>query len=222
MSNIAHDMIEAFSFLNSKNDVVQDTHGNLSYKVGDFFYIKPSGVAYDEITEYNICKIDMATGLQVSDLRIKPSVDTPHHWQIYKNNPGQVNSICHTHSPYATAYAGMGLHLKLYLSEQADYFGGDVHCDDYADLDHWGLYVDLDKACSDKAVLLGGHGALTFGKNPMEAVKRAVALEMIAKKNHLIESMMRPKYRREPSAHGFNRADTGLWHDRYTNGYGQK
>ena len=56
---------------------------------------------------------------------LKPSTDTQSHIEIYKNLP-DVNSVIHTHSPYATAFAVAGKPIPCYMTSIADEFGGDI------------------------------------------------------------------------------------------------
>ena len=122
------------------------------------------------------------------------------------------------YSPYAVAFAAAARHLYPYTTEQADYFGNTVFVKDYAGLNDWGK--DLHIGENEKACLLQNHGALTFGRDCHEAVKLAIALENIAKKNHLIETLMRDesqmKMVRLPIF------EVNKWHERYNNVYGQR
>jgi len=205
---------DAITKMGKLKDVIKDTHGNVSMRDGDMFWIKPSGVEYLKVWEQMLC------GVSLDDLscenRYMPSVDSVHHAAIYKNYP-EIKAICHTHSPYAVAYSVIGSML-CYTTEQADYFGGDILWLEYSDLYSWGKDVKLEDNWSQKAVLLGNHGVLTFGKDALEAVKLAAALENIAMKNYFMErhymdhDLMPTRLKQE---------EIDKWHKRYTNEYGQ-
>lgn len=212
--NSADKLLEALKLMASLNDVIKDTHGNVSCRhVNGVIWIKPSGMPYELITREDVYAFAQVDGHDLGMTKRKPSVDLPHHLSIYQRHPW-VGAICHTHSPYATAFAMSGEDIECASTEQADYFGGDIICRGYRDLDSWGPELDLDR--SEKAVLLGSHGCLTFADDPVQAVKLAAALENVAQKTFLCRNI-RP--RREIS---MRQEEIDKWHRRYTNVYGQK
>ena len=67
--------------------------------------IKPSGLAYDELTADKMVLVDLDGVVIEGDLR--PSSDTPTHLELYKSF-ADIGGVCHTHSQYATTWgAGM-------------------------------------------------------------------------------------------------------------------
>ena len=62
---------------------------------------------------------------------LKPSSDTASHLYIYRHRP-DVNGVVHTHSRYATAFAAVGRPIPVYLTAQADEFGGEIPCAGFA------------------------------------------------------------------------------------------
>lgn len=210
--------------LGNMQDVIQDTHGNVSEIDEDgSIYIKPSGVPYSRISRGMVCKISVDGKQLIHSLdedALKPSVDTVHHAAIYKRHK-RIKAICHTHSPYATAYAYNGKSIRCLGTEQADFFGDDVYNLPYSDLNCWGkeaaMYVGGKPVT--KAILLNNHGVLTFGETAEEAVKLAAALENCARKNYLAETLFNNDSRHELAALPI--IEIVKWHDRYTNKYGQ-
>lgn len=207
-------MRKAFKVMAARNDVLQDTHGNLSARVGDEILIKPSGVPYDQISEMCHLKIlENGSTINIRNNGLKPSVDLVHHVVIYKNNP-DIKSICHTHSPYTVAHAISEIPIDCLCTEHADYFGKRIKCMPYADLDSWGSKVMLEKG--ERAVLLGHHGALTFADTPEKSVNLAIQLENVARKNYLALTLNMQGVR-------MMRTDEAeKWHERYNNVYGQR
>jgi L-ribulose-5-phosphate 4-epimerase len=201
-------MLSALNIMAKSQNIIEDTHGNVSYRDDFSFQIKPSGMEYAEIRHDDLVDVNIHTG-DVTGRR-KPSVDAEHHRSIYLRNPG-VGAICHTHSPYATAFAIRGEDLSVLCTEHADYFGHPIRCLPFASLDRWG-WIDL--KAGERAVLLGRHGVLTFARerNPVSAVKLAIALEAIAKKYLLSRAMFL-----DP----LDDYEVQKWHDRYQNRYGQ-
>lgn len=208
-------LVEAFKTLSRLQNVVEDTHGNVSCRLDyDQFLIKPSGMQYDEITTDDVVSCFFTSGSPcrwIGDR--KPSVDMIHHANIYALNEN-VMSICHTHSPYATSFAIARRSMPVLCTEHADYFGHEIRCLDYRDLDIWGSCVRLEKG--EQAVLLGGHGVLVCCESysPVKAVKLAAALESIAKK-YTLAAMHSDTVGVIPPD------DVEKWHKRYKDGYGQ-
>ena len=64
--------------------------------------IKPSGVAYDDLTPEKISLVDLNGKIITAGL--KPSSDTLTHLELYRNFQ-DVGGICHTHSVNASMWA---------------------------------------------------------------------------------------------------------------------
>ena len=93
----------------------------------------------------------------------KPSSDTYSHLYIYRNRP-DVNGVVHTHSRYATAFAAVGRPIPVYLTAQADEFGGEIPCAGFSLIgdDSIGRLV-VEGIGSSPAILLKNHGVFTVG-----------------------------------------------------------
>lgn len=211
--NSKRKLLEALREMANLKDVIRDTHGNVScIEPGGIVRIKPSGMEYSLISEEDICSVAVIDGHDLGSIRT-PSVDTKNHLDIYRRHPW-VGAICHTHSPHATAFAWAQAPIPCYGTEQADYFGGEIRCLQYADLDSWGDRVELREG--ERAVLLGRHGCLTFAEDPVTAVKLAIALENIAEKAYLARELHYYPFDPMPQD------QVDRWHKRYLHGYGQR
>lgn len=222
--NKALRLLKSLRLMAERNDVIQDTHGNVSVLDGTrALYIKPSGVPYNEITIDSIPRVEFDDEGKVTNVTsedgLRPSVDTEHHIRIYLDNP-DVKAICHTHSPHAVAHAIAGRTLLCYCTEHADYFGGPIRCCSYQDLDNWSKGIlefdPIEDFYSRKAVLLRRHGVLTFAADPVEAVNLGIQLENVARKNLLAEQLTHNYIDPMPSK------EVQKWHWRYQNVYGQR
>lgn len=213
MVNLTKRLVKAFRFLDRQQAVVEDSHGNVSCRVfPKVILIKPSGMPFGKIKRDDVCEVRSADdGIVCVDYR-RPSVDTEQHLEIYERNPW-VMSICHTHSPYATAWAIRGESIPVLCTEHADYFGHPIRCLPYANLDEWG---EISLRENERAVLLGKHGTLLVSKkqDPMSVVKLAVALEAVAKKAAIARSLGATVEMRS--------GEVAMWHERYQGGYGQR
>jgi L-ribulose-5-phosphate 4-epimerase len=164
-----------------KNGLVTWTGGNVSIRHLETGYvvIKPSGVRYEKLRPEHMVVVDLDGGVIEGEL--KPSSDVVSHLYIYRHRP-DLNGIVHTHSPFATAFAALGREIPVYLTSQADEFGGPVPCGGFALIggEEIGKVV-VDTIGSSPAVLLKNHGVFTVGPTGEAAVKAAVMVEDVAR-----------------------------------------
>ena len=177
-----------------KYGLVTFTWGNASEidRERGIFAIKPSGVAYEELTADDMVLVDI-DGNKVEG-RYNPSSDTATHLELYKAFQ-QIGGIVHTHSSYATSWAQAGLSIPCYGTTHADYIYGEVPCvrnltkdeiEDAYEKNTGILIVEEFKRMGKDvtavpAVLCKNHGPFTWGKDAGEAVHNAVVLEEVAK-----------------------------------------
>lgn len=152
--------------------------------------IKPSGVAYEEMTAEDMVIVDLEGN--VVEGKYRPSSDTPTHLYLYKAFP-QIGAIVHTHSTNAVAFAQAGQDITAYGTTHADAFFGDVPCarsltkEEIENEYEKNTGVVIAETFKDKdynavpAVLVKNHGPFTWGKTPQKAVETAITLEEVAK-----------------------------------------
>lgn len=174
--------------------------------------IKPSGMDYDKLRPADLAVTDLE-GRQIAG-RWKPSVDLPHHLYLYTHCP-EIGGVIHTHSNYATAFALLGRPIPVCLTAIADEFGAPIPCAPYVDnqANHIGEAI-LKYRSKAPAVLLGHHGAFTWGPSPGAALKAAVMLEDVARTCHLALLLGKPK--------ALSPREVKKWFDRYHTTYGQE
>jgi L-ribulose-5-phosphate 4-epimerase len=164
-----------------RNNLVAWTSGNVSLRDRDtgLVIIKPSGVRYEVLLPDHMVVIDLKG--TVIDGSLSPSSDTASHLYIYNQRP-DVGGIVHTHSTYATAFAAVNRPIPVYLTAQADEFGGEIPCGGFALIggEEIGRVV-LESIGTSSAVLLKNHGVFTIGPTADAAVKSAVMVEDIAR-----------------------------------------
>ena len=191
------------------------TAGNVSARVpdADLFVIKPSGVAYDDLTPEAMVVCDLDGALVEGDR--SPSSDTAAHAYVYRHLP-DVGGVVHTHSTYATAWAARGEPIPCVLTMAADEFGGEVPVGPFALIGDDSIgrgIVDTLRSSRSPAVLMQNHGPFTVGPDARAAVKAAVMVEDVARTVHLSRQLGEPV----PIAD----ADVTSLYDRYQNVYGQ-
>jgi len=196
------------------NDLVRWTGGNVSARdpATGLIAIKPSGVRYADLTAASMTVVE--PGGKVVDGAFSPSSDTASHLYVYRHR-ADVNGIVHTHSRYATAFAAVGRGIPVYLTAQADEFGGEIPCAGFALIGDEGIgRLVVDGIGRSPAILLKNHGVFTVGPTVSAAVKAAVMTEDIAATVYMALQLGVPEEIR-PDA-------VARLHDRYTNVYGQR
>ena len=87
--------------------------------------IKPSGVAYPELTWEMMVVVDFDGNVIDSDYN--PSSDTLTHIELYKAFP-DIKGAVHTHSKFATAFAQAGKSIPALGTTHADFAYGEIPC----------------------------------------------------------------------------------------------
>ncbi|MDF2377447.1 MAG: L-ribulose-5-phosphate 4-epimerase AraD [Verrucomicrobiales bacterium] len=173
--------------------LVRLTWGNVSGvdREKGMFVIKPSGVAYEDLTRDSLVVLDLEGNVVEGSLR--PSSDTPTHRILYCKFP-QIGGVTHTHSVHATMFSQAGVELPCQGTTHADHFFGTVPvvrelteaevAEDYetntgraiAQHFHENEIEPMEMpACFQKY-----HAPFTWGKNAVDSVKNSVALEVCA------------------------------------------
>ena len=181
-----------------KLNLVVYTFGNVSAidRQRGVFAIKPSGVAYDQLTVDDIVIVDLDN--QVVEGKMRPSSDTKTHAYLYRSWKN-IGGICHTHSTYAVAWAQAQQDIPIFGTTHADHLTHDIPCappmaDELiaGDYEHMTGQQILDCFAEKKLsyeevpmVLLGNHGPFSWGKTAAEAVYHSKVLEEIGRMAYL-------------------------------------
>ncbi len=157
------------------------------------FAIKPSGVAYNDITPESMVIVEISSGKTVAgDLR--PSSDTDTHAELYRafDRPG---AIVHTHSHYAVCYAQALRDVPALGTTHADHFRGAIpvtrdmtpeEVSDGYELNTGKVIVECfrTRGISEHnvpGVLVARHGPFAWGSSGKKAVENAIVLEEVAR-----------------------------------------
>jgi L-ribulose-5-phosphate 4-epimerase len=163
-----------------RNNLVVWTGGNISVRDPGtgLVVIKPSGVRYQDLTVGSMIVVDLDG--RVVEGAFQPSSDTASHLYVYRHRP-DVFGVVHTHSRFATAFAAVGRSIPVYLTAQADEFGGEIPCAGFALIGDEAIgKLVVDGIGRSPAILLRQHGVFTIGATATAAVKTAVMVEDIA------------------------------------------
>jgi L-ribulose-5-phosphate 4-epimerase len=177
-----------------RNNLAISTWGNVSAfdPARSIFAIKPSGVAYDELTPKSMVVVDLEG--KIVDGKLNPSSDTKTHQVLYREFQG-IRGVTHTHSTYAVAWAQARRPVPVFGTTHADHNAAEIPCTEYMsaeavkndyELETGNLIVEtfrkggLDPAHTSM-VLVAGHGPFTWGGSAAQSVNNAVVLEEICK-----------------------------------------
>ena len=185
-----------------KLGLVLFTFGNVSaadHGMG-VFAIKPSGVAYEDLTPEKMVIVDFSGKTIQGDLR--PSSDTKTHAVLYSHFP-EVGGIVHTHSTYATAWAQSQRDIPIFGTTHADHNTVDIPCaqpmddlmiqGDYEYQTGFQILQCLQQKGLDyrevEMILVGNHAPFTWGKTAAKAVYNSAVLETVAQMALLTEQI---------------------------------
>ena len=162
-----------------KSGLAYATGGNISARVGDVIYIKPSGFAFDELKPDMYIGIDIASG-KVVDGDLKPSCETPMHLACYRVRE-DVKAVLHTHPVYTMAVISSGNERPAMFPEFVDDLGS-VGYADYAlrstdDLAN--IVREIIK--SNNVCMMRNHGLLCVAATIRHAFNRSILVENAAK-----------------------------------------
>ncbi len=185
-----------------KLGLVLFTFGNVSAADRSLgvFAIKPSGIAYEDLSPKKMVIVDFDGKTVEGDLR--PSSDTLTHAVLYRHWQN-IGGIAHTHSVYATAWAQSLRSIPIFGTTHADHTTADIPCAppmndemikgnyEYEtgfqiikELKERGLtYEEMEM------ILVGNHAPFTWGKTTQKAVYNSAVLESIAKMALLTEQV---------------------------------
>jgi L-ribulose-5-phosphate 4-epimerase len=192
LEELKHDVWQANLLLQSEG-LVRMTWGNVSGVDRDkaLFVIKPSGVAYVDLTADSMVVVDFEGEVVEGDLN--PSSDTPTHRILYREFE-DIGGVTHTHSVYATMMSQAGVELPCQGTTHADHFYGsvpvvrelspdEVAADYETNTGHAIVECfrerDL-KPMEMPACFQKYHAPFTWGKSAADSVKNSIALEVCA------------------------------------------
>jgi L-fuculose-phosphate aldolase len=176
---LIQDLIEICRRLEQK-ELVSATDGNVSVRTDrETFYTTRSGVNKGEVTPDDIIEVNDG-GFTLTGTG-KPSSELKMHLFIYKHRP-DVRAVVHAHPPHATAFAVAGIPLNKPVFPEVLVKLGSIPVAPYAtpSTDEVGKSIEPYVAAHN-AILLGNHGAVTFGSSLKEAYYNMEKVEHAAR-----------------------------------------
>lgn len=138
------------------------------------------GLGFDEATPADFIEVDRDLNTLTGEGMANPA--TRFHLWVYDARP-DVNSLIHTHSPWASALAAARQPLVISQMDMTPLHNDCAFLGDWPGVpiaDHEGVLIS--EALGDKrAIILAHHGYLTAGKSVEEATYLSVYLERAAR-----------------------------------------
>lgn len=174
---LRHDLINTALAL-SRLGLNKGTAGNVSARSGDGYLITPSGVPAEKLAPADLVFMDFDG---IVEGRRAPSSEWRFHYDIFASRP-ELGAVIHTHAPYCTTLAVMGMGIPAFHYMIAVAGGPDIRCAPYATFGTQALCDGAVKAMEDrKACLLAQHGMIAAGASLDLALKLTVEVEDLAR-----------------------------------------
>jgi L-fuculose-phosphate aldolase len=155
--------------------------GNISRRVDEHsILISAAGLDKGGLREEDVLLVDYQGQPLAAAHGRRPSSETALHLALYREYP-QIAAIVHAHPPYATALSGAGRELDWCMLEESALFLGPVPC--LPRLAAGSLELARAAAAAAfgaQALLMAGHGALSWGESLEQALCRLEILEHTA------------------------------------------
>ncbi|AZV56520.1 class II aldolase/adducin family protein [Clostridium sp. AWRP] len=160
---------------------VASNDGNISVKLEDnIILITPTGVNKGEVCSDQIVKVDLDGNVIEGHMKVTSEIKM--HLIVYKMR-NDIKAVVHAHPPAATAFAVSGEKLdEPTILPEAIFSLGKVGYCDYGTPSTCEVSQSVEKEIPySDALLLANHGALTVGKDVMDAYYKMENLEMVSK-----------------------------------------
>ncbi|MCL6620506.1 MAG: class II aldolase/adducin family protein [Syntrophobacterales bacterium] len=163
--------------LHQKN-LIAATDGNISVKFGDGLLTTPSGVNKAFLEEDQIITVDFAG--RVIEGQGQPTSELAMHLAVYRLRP-EVEAVIHAHPPLATAFSLAGASLEQFVLPEVVLSLGVIPTAAYATPTTAEVPLAIRELIKHyDALILERHGALTVGRDLIEAYNKMEKLEHTA------------------------------------------
>ncbi len=167
------------------------TAGNVSVRTDTGFLITPTGMDYADMQADDIVPMTLEGQSQEQSLR-KPSSEWRFHRDIYAARAA-FGAVIHTHSPFATALACMGLDIPPFHYMIARFGGKDVRCAPYATFGTQALSEAALHALDGRsACLLAHHGMIVCAADLKQALAHAIEFESLCEQYWRVLQLGKP------------------------------
>jgi L-fuculose-phosphate aldolase len=159
--------------------LVAGAGGNISAREGKIVWMKPSGIAMDEMTRNDLCGMDLTSGKQVRG-KMKPTSEVNMHLTVYRNRPDAM-AVFHTHSPWLAGVVTAGVEMRPMFAEFVNDLGRTGTLEYVTPTTQRLADAMGEKVRQCDTVFMVNHGVLAVGANVKQAYFRVVVAEDAAK-----------------------------------------
>ncbi len=156
--------------------------GNISFydRENGLIAITPSAVPYEERTAEDICVIDPERN--IIEGKWKPTSEIALHMVIYQDHP-EVNAVVHTHPPYTSVFAVIGVkEMPMVLIEAALGIGSTLPVAPYARAGTEEIaHLTSEAMGQASGAVMAHHGLVTVGASLDKAYSATLAAEGTAR-----------------------------------------
>ena len=153
--------------------------GNISARDGATIWMKPSGLAMDDLEPADLCGMELATGRQLEGPH-KPTSEVNMHLGIYRARP-DVHAVFHTHSPWLCGVVSAGVELRPMFAEFVNDLGRRVTVPYVTPTTQALADLVTEAAREHDTIFMANHGVCCLGVNMKQAFYRALIVEDAAK-----------------------------------------
>ena len=181
---LRQEMVRICHLLYQKN-LIPAVDGNVSARWGDVYLLAtPSGVCKGLIEAEDLVVTDMAGQVAPDEVAPRngrrPSSELRLHLEIYRQRP-DVRAVVHTHAPVTTALTVAGVSLAACVLPETLVTLGQIVTTRYATpTSAQGPEVVRELVADHDALVLDRHGAVTVGRNLLEAFAHMEKVENTA------------------------------------------
>lgn len=170
-------LVQICRMLHQKN-LIAAMDGNVSVKFGDGLLTTPSGVNKGFLEEDQLLRVDWHGRVVAGEGQ--PTSELAMHLAVYRLRP-EVEAVIHAHPPVATAFSIAGLSLEDFVLPEVVMTLGVIPTASYATPTTEEVPAAIAELIRNHdALLLERHGALTVGRDLMDAYNKMEKLEHAA------------------------------------------
>ena len=158
--------------------LIVGSSGNVSTRSRNGMTITPSGGAPGGVAPRDMARMAL-DGARLN--KATPSSEWDMHAAIYRTMP-DAGCVIHTHADACTALACLNEDLPPFHYMVVQFGGANVRCAPYVTFGTSELVAKALEALQDRsACLLANHGMLVYGRDPDQAISRAILLESLCR-----------------------------------------
>lgn len=183
--------------------------GNISARDGRLVWVKPSGLAMEELKSTDLVCVDADSG-RVVEGKLRPTSELPMHLAIYRARE-DVQAVFHTHSPWASGVITAGVDVRPMFAEVVNDLGGVIaipykmtSTQDLAD-------AVADAAKTQETIFLTNHGVVALGRTMRQAYFRCCVAEDAARSFVAASVVGKPAFLTEEQIRELRKLEAGAY-----------